>query len=366
MARGRRNHGSCVSPVLRNNGRSGNMSGTAGGLAARGLGGGVESGEVRMTISVEQLRGGLIPAVPVPFGRGGEVHETGLESYVAWMAGQPIAGVAVWAHTGRGLRLSDPVGDRVLGAWRRALPPGCCLIAAAGARPGPLEVPEVFASARSMARRAASLGADALLVYPPVAFRDRDDRDPLILDYHAELAEVGLPLVLFYLYEAAGGISYPPDLLASLLGRPEVLGIKVATLDSVMTFQDIARLIRERASGRLLISGEDRFLGYSLICGAQAALIGMAAACTHWQAELLQSFQQGDAERFLELSAAIDDLAQHTFLAPMEGYIQRMLWCLVHQGIITEDAAHDPWGPALDPSGLESIGTSLARLERLR
>ncbi len=319
-----------------------------------------------MTISVEQLRGGLIPAVPVPIGRDGEVHDTGLESYVGWMAAQPIAGVAVWAHTGRGLRLTDPTGDRVLGAWRRALPPDCFLIAAAGPRHGSLEVPEVFNSARSMARRAANLGADALLVHPPVAFRDRDDRDSLILDYHAEIAEVGLPLVLFYLYEAAGGISYSPDLLTSLLGRPEVLGIKVATLDSVITFQDIARLIRERAPGKLLITGEDRFLGYSLVCGAQAALIGMAAACTQLQAELLRSFQQGDAERFLELNAAIDDLAQHTFLAPMEGYIQRMLWCLVHQGIIPDDAAHDPWGPDLDPSEFDRIGTCLARLERLR
>ena len=41
----------------------------------------------------------------------------------------------------------------------------------------------------------------------------------------------------------------PPKLLAELLARPEVLGIKVATLDSVMTFQDIARLV-ETAGAR--------------------------------------------------------------------------------------------------------------------
>ncbi len=175
-----------------------------------------------------------------------------------------------------------------------------------------------------------------------------------------------MPLVLFYLYEVAGGISYPPKLLEALLGLPEVLGIKVATLDSVMTFQDIARLIRDRAPDKLLITGEDRFLGYSLMCGAEAALIGMAAACTDWQAELLRSFWRGDAGRFLELNAAIDDLAQQTFVAPMEGYIQRMLWCLVHQGVIPRDAAYDPWGPALDPAEFDRIGACLARLERLR
>jgi 4-hydroxy-tetrahydrodipicolinate synthase len=319
-----------------------------------------------MTISVEQLRGGLIPAVPVPFRSDGEVHGPDLERYVDWMASQPIAGVAVWAHTGRGLRLGDAAGDGVLVAWRRALPPGRFLIAAAGARPEWREVADVFASARSMARRAAGLGADALLVHPPVALRDRDDRDRLILDYHAELAEEGLPLVVFYLYEVAGGISYPTELLESLLRRREVLGIKVATLDSVMTFQDIARLIRERVPDKLLITGEDRFLGYSLMCGAQAALIGMGAACTEPQAELLRSFWRGDVGRFLRWNSAIDDLAQHTFLAPMEGYIQRMLWCLVHQGVISRDAAHDPWGPALDPAEFDRIGACLARLDWLR
>ncbi len=88
----------------------------------------------------------------------------------------------------------------------------------------------------------------------------------------------------------------------------------------------------------------------------------MAAACTGLQADLLRAFWDGEATRFVALSAAVDDLAQHTFVAPMEGYIQRMLWCLVHQGVIPMDAAHDPWGPALDPAEFDRIGACLSRL----
>jgi 4-hydroxy-tetrahydrodipicolinate synthase len=152
--------------------------------------------------------------------------------------------------------------------------------------------------------------------------------------------------------------------LTALLDRPEVLGIKIATLDSVMTFQDITRLIRAATPGKLIITGEDRFLGYSLMCGAEGALIGMGAACTALQAEFVQSYWKGDRLRFLALNTAIDDLAQHTFRAPMEGYIQRMLWCLVHQGVIPRDAAHDPWGPELDPAEFDRIGACLERLDR--
>jgi 4-hydroxy-tetrahydrodipicolinate synthase len=315
-----------------------------------------------MTITVSDLSGRLIPAVPVPFGPGGDVHQAGLELYASSMAKRPIGGVAVWAHTGRGLRLTDATRERVLRVWRRELPADRCLIAAAGPPPGESSASSVMSAATAMAQRAADLGADALLVHPPVAFRDRPDCDALVLEYHSRIAEAGLPLVLFYLYEDAGGISYRPSVLLELLSRSEVLGIKVATLDSVMTFQDIAGLVRSRAPEKLLITGEDRFLSYSLMCGAQAALIGMAAACTELQAELLQSFRLGNTERFIELSASVDDLAQHTFLAPMEGYIQRMLWCLVHEGVIPAEAAHDPWGPKLDPAEFDRIGACVERL----
>jgi 4-hydroxy-tetrahydrodipicolinate synthase len=318
-----------------------------------------------MTVSVSQVAGRLFPAVPVPFDRDGRLHDVGLGRYAAWMAGQPVGGVAVWAHTGRGLHLSEGDAARVLSQWRRELSEEQVLIAAAGARADCRSPAEVLGAVRSMARRAADLGADALLVHPPTAFRERADRDTLILDYHSAAAEAGLPLIAFYLYEAAGGISYPPELLATLLAREDVLGVKMATLDSVMTFQDIARLLAAAAPGKLIITGEDRFLGYSLLCGARAALIGMAAACTGLQAELLRAHRDGDAARFLRLSSAVDDLAQHTFIAPMEGYIRRMLWCLAIQGVIPDDAAHDPWGPPVDPDEFERLRSCLGRLSAL-
>lgn len=318
-----------------------------------------------MTTSASGKSGWLVPAVPVPFDRDGRLHELGLRRYVEWMAGQPIGGVAVWAHTGRGLLLDDADAATVLTAWRRVVPAGMMVIAATGAGADRVRPGDVFAAVRNMARRAGDLGADALLVHPPAAFRQAADRDALVLEYHAAAAEAGLPLVAFYLYEAAGGIAYSPELLVALLARDEILGVKVATLDSVMTFQDVARLIAAVAPGKLLITGEDRFLGYSLMCGARAALVGMAAACTTLQAELLRAHQAGDATRFLHLNAAVDDLAQHTFLAPMDGYIRRMLWCLAIAGVIPEEAAHDPWGPPPEPGEFDRLTACLRRLEGL-
>ena len=222
-----------------------------------------------MSISASQLAGRLIPAVPVPFDRDGRLHEVGLRRYVEWMAGQPIGGVAVCGTRGEDYFSARGMARSVLSAWRLALTAGTVLIAATA--PGPIGKRQSRSSPMFVGwhDRAADLGANALLVHPPTAFRERPDRHALILDYHSVAAEAGLPLIAFYLYEIAGGISYPPELLAQLLARGEVLGVKIATLDSVMTFQDIAPPRRGRRASKLAITGEDRFLGYSLMCGAR-------------------------------------------------------------------------------------------------
>jgi 4-hydroxy-tetrahydrodipicolinate synthase len=305
------------------------------------------------------MAGGLIAATPVPFRANGKLHEVGHESYLRYMSAQDIAGVAVWAHTGRGLTLDVETARVVLHDWRRALPEKV-VIAGVGSHDADLE--RNTASTLQMAENAARLGADALLVYPPTWLREHTHRDELIAEHHRRVAAIGLPLILFYLYEAAGGISYSHALLDEMLALPEVVGIKMATLDSVMTYQDVSRLVQARHPDKLFITGEDRFLGYSLRRGARAALIGMGAICCNLQAELIRTNTVGDSARFLTLSDAVDMLAETIFVRPMEGYVRRLLWALVHLGVIPLDAANDPWGPQLPPHEFDDIGRTLAAL----
>jgi 4-hydroxy-tetrahydrodipicolinate synthase len=312
----------------------------------------------------KRLHAGLIPAVPVPFDAKGRIHRAAHDAYVRYMAQQPVQGVAVWAHTGRGLLLSAEQRREVLRCWRVGLPPDRCVVAGVGANAKENPEPEANSyAALKMAEEALELGADAFLVHPPTVFRELRDRDERIVRHHKRLAALNVPLVLFYLYEAAGGILYSPAVLRELLALPQVIGIKMATLDSIMTFQDVAHLILQEQPHKLLITGEDRFLGYSLMCGARAALIGMGAACCRLQAELIRSIHHRDqSARFLELSRKVDRLACHTFIHPMEGYIRRMLWVLVHQEVIPMEAANDPWGPDLPESEFQALGRLLREI----
>lgn len=311
---------------------------------------------------IARLRHTLVPAVPVPF-VGDEIDKASQERYAAWMSEQRVAGVAVWAHTGRGLFLNREQRDIVLSSWRRAMP-GKLIVAGAGGTRDAANDEEYIASAIAMAEHARSLGADAILCYAPVRFRDRDiaRRDALIIKYHEALASQGLPLILFYLYEAAGGISYSPEVLLELLQLDPVIGIKIATLDSIMTYQDVTALCKRIAPEKLVITGEDRFLGYSLMCGADGALIGMGAACTEMQAQFLASYYNGDLDRFHELNPKIDALAQATFTQPMEGYIARTSYLLAQQGIIAANSWQDPWGPRIEQHELAAIEVVMSQL----
>src|ERR1035437_6969390 len=316
----------------------------------------------------ELLRHRLIPALPVPFTEERVIHHDSHVRMAEYMSAMPIAGVAVWAHTGRGLYLTEQEREDVLTHWREALPDRV-VIAGAGC---PAEMngdpvrsdDDYILRARRMAEHARELGADAILCYPPVRFREMPERqqEEAIVAYHREIAVAGLPIILFYLYEAAGGISYSPRVLRELFKLPDVIGIKMATLDSVVTFQDVATQIKAEYPDKLLITGEDRFLGYSLMMGADAALVGMGAALTMLQADMMKAYYSEESPNFMYRSQWVDRFAMATFSQPVEGYISRMLYALSWLGIVSEEATYDPWGPELSEQDLRAVGDFLAGL----
>jgi 4-hydroxy-tetrahydrodipicolinate synthase len=317
---------------------------------------------------ISRLRHALIPALPRPFRDDRVIDEDSHERMAEYMNDMPVAGVAVWAHTGRGLYLTEAERSMVLTHWREAMPTRL-VIAGVGCPASHDGViidhdDDYFGRTRMMALHAKELGANAVLAYPPARFWDRPEREKAeaVLYYHQIFQDLGLPIVLFYLYESAGGLKYSTELLDKLLGLSHVVGIKMATLDSVMTFQDVARHIKRSHPSKLLITGEDRFFGYSLMCGADAALVGMGSALTGLQAQMMAAYYAGDLQNFMYRSEWVDRLGMAAFALPIEGYITRMLYTLAWQGIVAPNATFDPWGPELDEADRGRLAELLAQL----
>jgi 4-hydroxy-tetrahydrodipicolinate synthase len=282
-----------------------------------------------------------------------------LERYSAGLTAAGPGGIAVWAHTGRGPYLNEQDRATVLGTFRAATDAPIVVGVSSSSPDGGSAKP--VDQVLRQANLAAELGGDALMVFPPPQYAAEQDRDRLIAELHERVADrIGLPLVLFYLHAEAGGYSYPVELLRDLLGHPLVAGIKLATLDSAMTCQDVIHLVHEEFPDRLAITGEDRMFGPSLMWGADAALVGIAAAAVRLTARVLTSWL-GDRGDFITASRVLDEFARVTFRAPMEGYIQRMLWVAEDEGLIGPEAACDPYGPRLAAGERAQVLDALAR-----
>ncbi|WP_371407192.1 dihydrodipicolinate synthase family protein [Kribbella sp. NBC_00662] len=310
---------------------------------------------------VERLRGTLLPAVVTPMDSDGVVAYDALTAYAGALTAQSVGGLAVWAHTGRGLYLSPGDRAKVLETWRQAT--DVPIVAGVGV-PRATEasgLQEAADATVEMALAAAAGGADAVMVYPLAALGDLPDGDAQAVALHERVAaESGLPLVGFYLHGEAGGYPYSPSLIKDLLSLPSMLGVKTATLDRAIGCQDA--IWAGRGTGKLLITGEDRMYGPSFMWGADTALVGIASAQVELSAAVLRAWTAGDHSGFLTASDRLDRFAAATFYAPIEGYVQRMLWAAEWEGLMPAEAAHDPYGPDLPPGERDLVIRCLEEL----
>ncbi|UWE11114.1 dihydrodipicolinate synthase family protein [Actinacidiphila bryophytorum] len=312
---------------------------------------------------IERLRGTALPAVLTPMRDDGTIDFDALDGYAARIAARPIGGVAVWAHTGRGLYLGEDDRAAVLRTWRAATTTP--VVAGVGVPRGeqPGSPGEAVDAAVRMAVAAAGLGADAVMVYPLASLAALPDgHDRAVAMHERVAAESGLPVLGFYLHGEAGGYAYPPALIRDLLALPACLGVKLATLDRAMACQDAIRAAQP--SGRLVVTGEDRMFGPSLMWGADTALVGIAAAQVELTAAVLDAWKSDDQAAFVRASTRLDRFAEATFYDPIEGYVQRMMWAAVWEGLLPESAAHDPYGPQLPAHERDRVVRCLEELAK--
>lgn len=290
---------------------------------------------------VGRLRGRMVAAAATPMAADGRVDEAVVAAYLAGLVADGASGLAVCAHTGRGPFLDATTRDLLV---RRAHALDVPVVVGVGGPAGSAVAP------LAAAELAAAAGADALLVFPPPA-------DPL--GYHDALwRTAGLPLIAFDLYTAP----YSTADLRALLAHPGVAGVKQARLHDAIACQ--AGIAAAREAGRLAITGEDRMFGPSLMWGAEAALVGIAAAAVRLSAEVLDTYVAGRFDEFVVASRRLDTLASATFREPYEGYVQRMLWIAEAEKRIPTTHAGDAHGPELDPAERSDVLAAWRTLTR--
>ena len=280
---------------------------------------------------------GLIPATVLPMDADGRIDEPALRRYIGWVVAQGPVALAINVDTGEGPHLTHDEKVRVLGIVRDVTD----LPIVAG-----LAGPSTEAAVRQATDFKAA-GADALLVFPIPAYLSEplDVRVPVA--YHEAVASVGLPLILFQLQPALGGLNFEPDTLRALASIDGVVAIKEASFDA-RRFVDVARLLEDLPRPITLLTGNDNFILESFMLGATGALIGFGAVMTREQVDMIDAWKAGRIDEARALGVRVQRLADVVFAAPVGDYRVRLKECLRILGVLERTHVRLPLQPIRD------------------
>jgi 4-hydroxy-tetrahydrodipicolinate synthase len=297
---------------------------------------------------------GLIPATVTPLTDGFALDVPALRSYVRWLRGfEGVKALAVNMDTGEGPHLSREERRQVLEAYAGEVQGRTPLLAGVAAR--------YTAEAVELARDAASAGASGLVVFPIPAFAGEPLPPELPYEYHAAIARAtGLPLVLFQLQPALGGVIFAPETLRKLLEIDQVVAIKEASFDR-SRFDETARLVAAAPRRIALLTGNDNFILDSFLSGADGALIGMGTVATAEQVDMIGRAKAGDEAGARRIEAAVvGPLAEALFARPVRNYRARIKEALRLLRVLPNAVVRPPLLP-LDEGERRAVADALAR-----
>jgi 4-hydroxy-tetrahydrodipicolinate synthase len=261
---------------------------------------------------------GLIPATVTPLTDDFALDVSALRSYIRWLRGfEGVKALAVNMDTGEGPHLSREERRQVLEVYAEEVQGRIPLLAGIAAR--------YTAEAVELARDVASSGASGLVVFPIPVFAGEPLPPELPYEYHAAIARAtDLPLILFQLQPALGGVIFEPDTLSRLLEIDQVVAIKEASFDRGR-FAETARLLASAPRRIALLTGNDNFILDSFLAGADGALIGMGTVAVAEQVDMIAKVKAGDeagARRIEEV--VVEPLAEVLFARPVRNYRARI------------------------------------------
>jgi 4-hydroxy-tetrahydrodipicolinate synthase len=280
---------------------------------------------------------GLIPATVMPMTGDGQIDEPALRSYIGWIVEQGPVALAINVDTGEGPHLNHDEKTRVLRIVRDVTD----IPIVAG-----LAGPSTDAAVRQ-ARDFRDAGANALLVFPIPAYLSEplDVRVPV--EYHRAIADVGLPLVLFQLQPALGGVNLEPDTLRAMASVEGVVAIKEASFDA-RRFVDTVNVLADLDRPITMLTGNDNFILESFILGATGALIGFGAVMTREQVDMIRAWQDGRIDDARALGKRVQRLADVVFARPVGDYRVRLKECLRILGVLENAHVRRPLMPLGD------------------
>ena len=240
---------------------------------------------------------GVYPPMATPFDANGDVDPPAIRSNISRWLDAGVRGIVALGSNGEAPLLDERESDVVIGAAREAIPRDRLLLAGTGR--------ESTRGTIDASRRAAALGADAVLVRTPSYFKPRMTTDAFVAHYAAVADATPVP-VLLYNYPAVTGVTFAPEAVRRLAQHPNISGIKETTVDAAQ----IAAYV-DAASGEdfSVLAGSAPGFYAALCLGARGAILAAACVVPRLCVRLFEAFERGDHGAARELQRRLIPIA---------------------------------------------------------
>ncbi len=238
----------------------------------------------------------VFPPMATPFA-GGAVDDAAIGRNVEHWLRAGLGGIVALGSNGEAPLLDDTESDRVVAATRAAVPHGKLLIAGTGR--------ESTVATIAASRRAASLGADAVLVRTPSYYKGRMTPDAFIRHYTAVADACPVP-VLLYNYPAVTGVNLTPDTVARLAAHGNIAGIKETGTDTTQ----VAAYVDLSPASFSVIAGSAPPFYPSLCVGAVGGILAVACVVPALCVRLFEAARAGRHDEARELQRRLTPMAK--------------------------------------------------------
>src|SRR5262245_41631201 len=240
---------------------------------------------------------GVFAPVPTPFDEQDQVDARRLKAaFARWVKG-PLTGFVVLGSNGEAALMDEDESDRVTGVRREAVPAGRTFIVGTGR--------ESTQAAIKATRRAAALGADAVLVRTPGFFKSQMTNDVFVRHYTA-VADASPVPVLLYNFTAVTGVNLLPAAVARLATHPNIAGMKESGGD----LAQVTDLVNSTPKDFRVLSGSGSTFYPSLCVGVSGGILALANVIPEACVRLYDLARQGHHDEARELQQRVLPLAR--------------------------------------------------------
>jgi 4-hydroxy-2-oxoglutarate aldolase len=246
----------------------------------------------------------VLNPIPTAFDDEGDVDLRRLRMAIGRWLASPLCGFVVLGSTGEAALLDETESDRVVAAARDAVPATHTFIVGTGR--------ESTRAAVSAAKRAAALGADAVLVRNPSFYKAQMNAAAHVTHYRA-VADASPVPVLLYNFTAVTGVTIPVDAVAALASHPNIVGMKESNGD----VPRLAELIAAVPASFRVLTGSASTLLEALGAGVCGGILALSAVLPDACVKILELHRAGRAAEARALQSRVVPIAK--LFGPVHG-----------------------------------------------